>query len=83
MTLLPTAERCQLCAPEPARPFVVTPNLTLDCLKLAWPERTERHLDEPCAYFGSIDPDSGATIIVPLTSGNVVEWAEALMERAL
>lgn len=58
-------------------------NLTLVALKLAWPDREDRHLDEPGAYFGSIDPDSGGTIILPLTSGNVVEWAEALMERAL
>jgi hypothetical protein len=58
-------------------------NLTLVALKLAWPDRSERHLDEPCAYFGSIDPDSGDTIIVPLHSGNVVEWVEAMAERAL
>ncbi len=58
-------------------------NLTLVALKLAWPDRTDRHLDEPGAYFGSVDPDSGDTVILPLDSRNVCEWAEALASVAL
>ena len=83
MTRLPTAAACKECAPEPERPFVVTPNLFLDCLRSAWPDREDRELDEPGAYFGSIDPDTGYTIVVPLNGGNVCEWADALASVAL
>jgi hypothetical protein len=60
-------------------------NTMLVALRLAMAEkdRPDHELDEPGAYFGSVDPDSGDTIIAPLTGRNVCEWAEALASVAL
>lgn len=53
-------------------------NLTLASLRLAWPDRADRHLDEPGAYFTTQD-DDGDVRVHPLDSGNVAEWIVGLL----
>lgn len=57
-------------------------NLTLASLRLAWPDRAERYMDEAGAWYSTTDAD-GDTRIVPLTARNLQTWAEQIAAERL